>query len=333
MKGFISQDLHPFYKILILLACIVAGFFVANFISIALINLLYGYDLLDVAAILEDPSRDPEGRNAVLLFQALTHLLGFTLAPLAFIYFSGYPLKGYLSYKAYLPLGLLLLSGLLFILIMPANSVLIEWNARMELPEFLKGFEQWAREREESIKELTQYLTQFTTFQDLLVGLLVFALIPAVGEEIVFRGILQRYLIVWTRNAHIGIWLAAVIFAAIHVQFFGFLPRMVLGALFGYLYVWSGRIMVPILGHFVNNGVTVLALYLRQTRIMDYDIESVEAMPFQSVLFSVISSIAVLYVLWAGFRKIPISPAAVPPPLSAGEEPEASTEEEEDKLI
>lgn len=333
MKGFISRDLHPFYAILILLGCIVAGFFVANFLSIVLINLFYGYDMLEVAAFLQDPESQPGARNAVMLFQALTHLLGFTVAPLAFLNFRGYPVGRYLSYKAYLPLGLLLLSGLLFILIMPANSVLIEWNANLQLPESMRGFEAWAKEKEESIRVLTQYLARFTTLPEFLVGILVFALIPAVGEEIVFRGIVQRNLITWTRNVHVGIWLAAIIFGAIHVQFYGLLPRMVLGALFGYLYVWSGRIMVPIVGHFVNNGVTVLALYLRHNRLMDYDIESVESMPLQAVLFSVVVSGAILYALWAGFRKVPVSPEALAPPPEPYDYNYAATEREEDKLI
>lgn len=319
MKGFISKDLHPFYVILILLACIVAGFFVANFLSVVLINLIYGYDLLDVANILQDPASNPAGRNAVLLFQAITHLLGFTVAPLAFLSFSGYKIKHYLSWKAYLPIGLLFLSAILFVLIMPANSVLIQWNAELQFPEYLQGFEQWAKEKEESIRALTQYLTQFATLSEMLVGLLVFALIPAVGEEIVFRGIVQRNLITWTRQMHISIWLTAVIFGAIHMQFYGFFPRMLLGALFGYLYVWSGQIMVPIIGHFMNNGFTVLALYLRQTRFTEYDIESTDAMPLQVVLFSLVSSVVLLYYLWAGFRKVPLDAQALaegPRPVS-----------------
>lgn len=333
MKGFISRDLHPFYAVLILLGCIVAGFFVANFLSIVLINLFYGYDMLEVAAFLEDPGNHPGARGAVMLFQALTHLLGFTVAPLIFLYLRGYHIPRYLSYKAYLPLGLLLLSGLLFVLIMPANSVLIEWNANLQLPEFMRGFEGWAKEKEESIRELTQYLARFTTLPELLVGILVFALIPAVGEEIVFRGIVQRNLITWTRNVHVGIWIAAFIFGAIHVQFYGLIPRMVLGALFGYLYVWSGRIMVPIVGHFVNNGFTVLALYLRENRLMDYDIESVEALPIQVVLFSVVVSAAILYVLWAGFRKVPVSLVAIAPPPDPYNYNYADSEGEDNTLI
>jgi hypothetical protein len=108
---------------------------------------------------------------------------------------------------------------------------------------------------------------------------------------------------------------------------------MVLGALFGYLYVWSGRILVPIVGHFVNNGFTVLALYLRQNQLMDYDIESVEALPLQAVLFSVVVSTAILYGLWAGFRKVPVSPEALAPPPEPYDYDYAATEREEDKLI
>ena len=119
-----------------------------------------------------------------------------------------------------------------------------------------------------------------------LVALVVVAVVPAVGEEVLFRGILQRNLTRWTGNVHAGIWLAAILFSAIHVQFLGFVPRMLLGALFGYLYVWAGNIWIPILAHFVNNGFTILMVYLYQRKVVPVDIESNESVPLAAALVS-----------------------------------------------
>ena len=168
--------------------------------------------------------------------------------------------------------------------------------------EFLAGFESWAKAKEEALKKLTEYLTRFGSLGEFLLGLLVFGLIPAVGEELVFRGVIQRQFIRWFQNPHVGIWVTALIFGAIHLQFYGMLPRTLLGALLGYLYWWSGNIWVPILGHFINNGFTVLMMYLLQRQVVDFDLDNTEAMPLPSILFSLAASGALLYFLQGQFR-------------------------------
>jgi membrane protease YdiL (CAAX protease family) len=129
----------------------------------------------------------------------------------------------------------------------------------------------------------------------LLVGMFVIAVLPAVGEELVFRGIVQRRLYTLVRNPHVAIWTAALAFSAIHVQFFGFFPRLLLGALFGYLYYWSGNLWYPIFAHFVNNGFTLLMLYLHQQGSVEMDIESIETVSWSVALISLVSSGALLY--------------------------------------
>jgi membrane protease YdiL (CAAX protease family) len=94
--------------------------------------------------------------------------------------------------------------------------------------------------------------------------MLMLAIIPALGEELIFRACFQKVLGRWTGNYHLAIWLSAIIFSSIHFQFYGFFPRMFLGALFGYLLVWSGSIWLPILAHFLNNGMAVVGAYVLQ---------------------------------------------------------------------
>ncbi len=96
----------------------------------------------------------------------------------------------------------------------------------------------------------------------LLFNLFMVALIPAVGEEFLFRGTLQRIFSEWLRSEHLAVWTTAVLFSLMHYQFLGFMPRILLGALFGYLFLWTGNIWVPVLAHFVNNAVAVVYYHL-----------------------------------------------------------------------
>jgi membrane protease YdiL (CAAX protease family) len=305
MKGFIPKDTHPVYYIIALLGFMLGGFFIGNFLALVLLRLLYGYSLLDLTAVIQNPSTYPNGKAAVNLFQGVSHFCAFTLAPLALLLRTNQPIHTYLSPKKAIPVSLLLLAALLMVVIMPANSWVIDLNAKMDLPDFLADFERWAKTKEETIKELTQYLTIFNSPAEFMLGLIIFAFVPAVGEELVFRGILQKQLIRWFRNPHLGIWVAATIFGIIHFQFYGLLPRLLLGALLGYLYWWSGNIWVPIIGHFMNNGLIVVMLYLVQQKKIDFDLESTEAMPLQTVLFSVVAIIALLFYLRRHFLAVP----------------------------
>ncbi|WP_162053976.1 CPBP family intramembrane glutamic endopeptidase [Pontibacter pamirensis] len=308
MKGFISKGLHPFWVVLLLLAFMFGGYFVATFIVTLLADWLFGvgiFELMDVAA---NPASHPQGPNVMILLQAVLQFTSFIIGPLILLRVLGYNIGNYLNWKIRATLLLVLLSGLLIITIMPANSAIINWNANLDFPDFMEGFERWAREQEDSLAEIMKLITRFDTVGSLMIGLVVFALIPAVGEELVFRGILQRQFFRWLDNQHLAIWLAAIIFGAIHVQFFGFFPRVLLGALFGYLYFWSGRIIIPMVAHFVNNGFTVFMLYLHQTRTIETDIESTEAMPLYAIAVSLILSAAIIYFLYQQFAALPVRP-------------------------
>ena len=130
----------------------------------------------------------------------------------------------------------------------------------------------------------------FNSTGEFLFAFLIIAILPGIGEELVFRGLLQPQLHRATGNAHIAIWISAILFSAIHMQFFGFVPRVLLGALFGYLYLWSGNLIIPMFAHFMNNGFSVLMLYLHQLGIVDIDIETTEAAPWPAVIgFSIIT--------------------------------------------
>ena len=152
----------------------------------------------------------------------------------------------------------LLLVMLTLILAIPFLNALALFNSEMVLPQWMHSLEVRIKSMEETAGRLTGlFLTGGNGFT-LALNLFMIAVLPALGEEFLFRGVIQRLLTEWTANKHVGVWIAAFIFSFIHFQFYGFLPRFLLGLYFGYLLVWSSCIWVPVTGHFINNGVAVL---------------------------------------------------------------------------
>jgi membrane protease YdiL (CAAX protease family) len=179
------------------------------------------------------------------------------------------------------PIHLVMILGIV-IFFMGFNSLLIEWNSKMDLPN--GRFEDWAKDVEQKLGEFSIYLTSFNSFGAYLVGLLVIAVLPAIGEEMVFRGLVQPELHKATKNIHFAIWTSAIFFSALHLQFYGFFPRVFLGALFGYLYYWSGSLVVAMFAHFVNNAFAVTVLYLGMDKVSGLEVENPTAMPWYVVI-------------------------------------------------
>ena len=121
------------------------------------------------------------------------------------------------------------------------------------------------------------------------------AVLPAIGEELLFRGIVQRMFVRITKNIHWGIWISAILFSAMHMQFYGFIPRMLLGALFGYLLVWSGSMWLPILGHFLNNGIAVVATFLIHNKQLSPEVETYGST--SDSYFAAVASFAIIVAL------------------------------------
>ena len=146
----------------------------------------------------------------------------------------------------------------LALLIIPITTFLGYLNSGIDLPAWLAGTEKWIGEMEKQADLLTGYLVNSSDVPTLLLNLAIMAVIPAIGEELFFRGLLQRLLGELIKSPHLAIWLVSIVFSSIHMQFYGFFPRLLLGLIFGYLYFWSRNIWMPIIMHFVNNAVPVI---------------------------------------------------------------------------
>jgi membrane protease YdiL (CAAX protease family) len=242
--------------------------------------------------------------NAILILQGTGTLVSLILFPIIYITrIEHKSLRPFFPVQANLA-TILLVVALLGIVFPIALSPVMVWNMNLKFPESLQWFEEWAIEKEELGAKLTEQMTNFSSLNHMLAGIFVIGLLPAIGEELVFRGLLQREIWRASLKIHLAIWLSAAIFSTIHFQFFGFIPRLILGALFGYLYYWSGNLLIPIFSHFVNNAFIVVMVYLNQTKVTSIDIEGGEAPPAQFVIGCAILSVGLLYYLWNHYTKV-----------------------------
>jgi len=161
----------------------------------------------------------------------------------------------------------------LMIVAIPFINLLGELNQHLVLPDALASIEAMMKAAELETAQLTEKLLNVNRLDSLLLNIFLIAMLPALGEELFFRGVLQRIFTDWN-GAVIAIWLTAFIFSAIHFQFYGFLPRMLLGAFFGYLVLWTGNLWIPIFAHFINNFMAVIFYYLKNNgySVLDIDI-------------------------------------------------------------
>jgi hypothetical protein len=143
----------------------------------------------------------------------------------------------------------------------PVTSFTGELNSAMHLPSWLSGIEDWMIDKEKITDNLIDSLINSRNAGTVILNLITIALIPAIAEELLFRGVLQKIFGRLFRSAHAGIWFTAFLFSTVHFQFFGFVPRFILGLAFGYLYFWGRTLWLPVIAHFVNNAFPLIITY------------------------------------------------------------------------
>lgn len=296
------QEKHPVINLIVILLMVGLGFIIVGPIIGFLMALpFYDGGIVQFAKAIQNPMENPDIKIPLYIIQGNATFMGLIVAPALYLIREQKSLADFFKRRGldWIPI---LITAFIVIIFMAVNSIFIEWNAGFTFPDFAKEFEIWAREREDTAAELTRFLTEFGSTGELIIALVIIAALPAIGEEIVFRGLIQNELFRATRNIHLSIWIAAILFSAIHMQFFGFVPRLLLGALFGYLYYWSGNLTLAIIAHFVNNGVSVVALYMYQQGTFSYDIESPESAPVNVVIFSTLLTAGLLYYFYKYYQ-------------------------------
>ena len=207
------------------------------------------------------------------LGQGISSALMFIAPPLILYAFTRNQPMREIGFRKPNSAWMLLIGVALMFVSLPLTNLLTDWNEKMNFGSAFESLEAMLKQMEDAAGDLTERMLQVDTVWGLLVNLLVIALIPAIGEELTFRGMLQQALHRGCKNAHVAVFLSAFIFSFIHFQFYGFLPRLFLGLILGYLFYYSGSLWTSILMHFVNNGAAVVVAYLEHKGLTDVDYE------------------------------------------------------------
>ena len=171
-----------------------------------------------------------------------------------------------------------LIGAVLFFSI-PFQEAVIYWNQNVSLPSFLNGFEQTARAMEAQAEATSRIMLSNTSTIALIVNILIIGVAAGVSEELLFRGCFQRLLVTGGINPHIAIWTVAFVFSFIHFQFFGFVPRLLLGAYFGYLLYWSKSVWIPAIAHSLNNIMVVITAWGQMRMHPDQPLDTTTSLP------------------------------------------------------
>ncbi len=284
------RDMRPFPQLMFSIFIMVTSVFLLMIVGMVVAIPFYSLDGL-MNSLNGVQNGYPESINFLKYMQVLQSIGLFVVPPfiLGLLYHGN--IREYLRIDRTTKPGSFVLAVFCLLAIVPFINFLGDINSKMSFPAFLSGLENWMRNMEDNAKLLIDKFMVVNSIGGLLFNVFMIAVLPAIGEEFMFRGVIQRIFTNWTGNYHWGIWVTAFVFSAMHMQFYGFLPRLVLGAMFGYLLVWTGTMWVPVLAHFFNNLVGVLGYFLIGKGAISKDIE--EFGTGQGELFVVIISVSV----------------------------------------
>lgn len=257
MKPAWLGELPPFNRILFFLLLVIASFGGFFLIGILLSGPIFGVTLAQLPGLLAD-YENPSVVGMLKYFQAVQSMGIFIVPPLLAGFFFERNTARYLALDRTPRWPAYLLVVLAMVVMVPLVNGMITWNEGMDLPNAFSGVEDWMKRTEEQAAKLTEAFLNTGSAGGLLLNLFIIAVLPAFGEEFLFRGVLQRLLHEWLRNIHVAVFVSALAFSAMHLQFYGLLPRFFLGLVFGYLFFWTGSLWIPIFAHFLNNATAVI---------------------------------------------------------------------------
>lgn len=271
------ESTKPAGKLIFLLILVMLIGFATALTGLLIGEWLLGQDMLRLAETLADPQTKAD-INFSKFYQLINQFGVFIFPVLIYSYFVSPSTIKYLQLKKPKLISLLVSSVLVFS-ILPFINYLSSLNDQMVLPGFMVTIEDWMKSKEMQASLLTENFLKTSTLRGLLLNIVIVAIIPAFGEEMLFRGGIQRLVFEMTKNIHWAVIISAVVFSAFHVQFYGFLPRFMLGLMLGYLFVFTGSLWVPIFVHFVNNAASVLVYYLHYNGFLKVSMDNFGATP------------------------------------------------------
>ena len=295
LKGIFSNR-SSLFKVFILLAILLASFFLHHLLALGLISLLFenGFNLFfsyDLAS--------PTSVNILKIVQFFS-ATGTFITPI-FIY--GYLTKFNFGIYTSFSRQNVVLAICTIILITPLVSYLIELSMSIEFPYWLQNFDR-------DSETIVLAFLKMNSFQDLIFNLLVMAIVPALGEELFFRGFLQNTFFNFFKSSHLAIVITSILFSLIHFDLEGFIPRLFLGTILGYMFLWTQSLWVPIIAHFVNNALAIIISYpyFKSYEIVQnfnhYSESSLPNTSLGAIIFSLVSVSVLLYLLYSNSIRV-----------------------------
>jgi len=302
----LQKDIHPGLQLLIFAGIFLLVMIVCNIIAAGLVIAIYGMKtLMAIAAI---NTSTPHLINALWILQITGTTLPIIAAPVFFSWVIVREPQEYIKANFRFHWGLIILVFLIMFMSNPTIELLSNINLKMKLPHSLKGLEDWMKESEDSAQKITGVMLQMKTIWGMLLDVLLIGLVTAIVEEFMFRGVIQTIFVRWTKNVHVAVWITATLFSAFHMEFYGFLPRLLLGVLFGYFVAWSGSIWPAVWAHFLNNATDVVVTYLFQHKVINQNPEDQHLFNYTGYAISA----GILLLLMLIYRKIALEKSPIP---------------------
>lgn len=257
MKGLLKHK-PAGNQLLILIAIALVSLFFVSLLGTVVLSAVTGIKISEVADFDKLDFTKPGVVTYIRGLQVFQFLGLFLIPSLLCAHLFSLHKRKYLGMR--LPWGesYWIIGMLVMILAIPFVQWLGEINQQLHFPAAL---ESWMKQKEDSANKTVMALLSRRTPSELVINVIVIAGLAAVGEELLFRGVAQRLLIKWFKNPWAGILIAAFIFSAMHLQFYGFLPRFILGILLGVIYWYSGSIWAAMLAHFVYDALLIVIAY------------------------------------------------------------------------
>lgn len=271
-----ESTLHPLIQMILLLAMVIVMGGLFTMIGAWIATKAYAIpDFQDFVSSMEEQAKYP---GAMIIVQAFGIVGSFFLPAVAFSLSQGQAPMRYFQLNMPLVGAIAGLAVLVMLFSQPVITATGLLNEQVQIPDSWGGLKQWLDDTNYEVQQGYDALLNIDSLPKLMTILLVVGVLPAIGEELIFRGGFQQILHTWTKNGHLAVWLAAIIFSLFHFQFYYFLPRLLLGAAIGYLFMWSGNLWYAIIAHFFNNAwvVVIAYFYLQQGQTVE-DLQKTEA--------------------------------------------------------
>lgn len=281
MKGF-YQHKSASQQLLLLVSISIVSFFVIGLLGTLLLTQVTGISMQQAGSIGSLGAKHP-WLGFFIRGMQLVQFIGLFLVPslLASYFFTGKSASNYLGFRKPSHLGFWIIGTMILLLAIPLVQWLGEVNRTIPFPQELTD---WIKAKENEANDTVKALLSLRTPKDLLLNLIFVAGLAAVGEELLFRGVLQRIFVKQFNQAWPAIIFSAFLFAALHLQFYGFLPRFVLGIFLGAVYWYSGSLWIPILAHFVYDALLIILVYFNPVMLNDEPVVSPQALFYTGII-------------------------------------------------